>query len=160
MPLNVRRPATAGLRFLLFRLPLLLYLGVIFLSSSGPVTSSTLRAFPDYVLHGAGYALLYALAFWALHEGLSPREGRGGYWLPAVITVLYGATDEFHQSFVPMRDASVRDLIADAAGAFFGWLLVKPARSLMASPSAPSKDRAMPEGNQVRPRPNAVPPDR
>ena len=160
MPLKVRRPASAGLRFLLFRLPLLLYMGMIFLSSSGPVTSTTLQAFPDYILHAGAYALLYGLAFWALHEGLSPRAGRGGYWLPAVITVLYGATDEFHQSFVPLRDASVRDLVADAAGAFFGWLLVKPARHLLAAPSAPSDDLAMPEGTQVRPRPNAVPPDR
>ena len=29
----------------------------------------------------------------------------------------YGATDEWHQSFVPGRDADVRDLVADAVGA-------------------------------------------
>jgi len=34
-----------------------------------------------------------------------------------VITVLYGVSDEFHQSFVPGRTPDVADVAADAAGA-------------------------------------------
>jgi VanZ family protein len=108
------------MRFFIYRLPVLLYMALIFYASSGPVTSATIRAFPDFVLHGAAYALLYFLAFWAVHEGTAPRSGKGGFWLPALITVLYAASDEFHQSFVPSRDASLIDLLADAGGALFG----------------------------------------
>jgi VanZ family protein len=37
-----------------------------------------------------------------------------------VITSAYGMFDELHQSFVPGRDASVYDWIADTLGAGFG----------------------------------------
>jgi VanZ family protein len=106
-----------ALRFAIYRLPAILYMVLIFRLSSGPITSPTLQDVPDYILHALGYALLYALLFWALHEGLTPRRGSGGYLLPLLLTVLYGATDEIHQSFVPGRDCSLFDWVADAAGA-------------------------------------------
>ena len=34
-----------------------------------------------------------------------------------VVAVAYGVTDEWHQSFVPNRQADVRDVIANAIGA-------------------------------------------
>jgi VanZ family protein len=113
-----------GVRFLLFKLPALAYMGFIFYMSSGPITSETLNEIPDYVLHAFGYAALYVLVFWAVHEGVYARGGRGGYWLPAIITILYGISDEFHQSFIPTRHAAVSDAAADAAGALIGSCLV------------------------------------
>ncbi|HMO53579.1 MAG TPA: VanZ family protein [Tepidiformaceae bacterium] len=41
-------------------------------------------------------------------------------WLAAVA---YGISDEFHQSLVPRRDASVFDVLIDAAGAAAGVVL-------------------------------------
>ena len=37
--------------------------------------------------------------------------------------VLYGASDEWHQSFVPSRDPNPKDLAADAVGVAFGIAL-------------------------------------
>jgi VanZ family protein len=34
-----------------------------------------------------------------------------------VLAVLLGIGDEFHQSFIPGRDASLQDVMADAVGA-------------------------------------------
>jgi VanZ family protein len=34
-----------------------------------------------------------------------------------LVATLYGATDEFHQTFVPSRGASVHDVVIDACGA-------------------------------------------
>ena len=118
------------MHFIVYRLPVLLYMGLIFYESSGPIESPALEAIPDTVLHAAGYTVLYLLAFWAVHEGLAVAARRGGYWLPAMITVLYGASDEFHQSYVPGRVASLHDLAADAAGAVLGILLVAVLRRL------------------------------
>lgn len=111
-------------RFLVYHLPALLYMGLIFIMSSGPVTSPIADLVPDYVLHGLGFAVLYLLVFWAIHEGFVASARRGGYWLPVLITILYGASDEFHQTFVPSRDASLLDLSADAAGALIGLLVI------------------------------------
>ena len=113
------------LRSVLFRLPAVLYMGFIFYMSSGPVESDTLQRVPDYVLHACGYAALYALVHVACHEGVRVRSGRGSYWLPLLITILYGISDEFHQSFVPSRDASLRDLLADGLGGLVGAAALK-----------------------------------
>ena len=110
----------AGVRFLTFKLPALAYMAFIFHMSSSPVTSGTLNAIPDYVLHSSGYAALYVLVFWAVHEDLDVRSGRGAYWLPVIFTILYGISDEFHQSFIPTRQCTLPDLGADAAGALAG----------------------------------------
>jgi len=37
-----------------------------------------------------------------------------------ILSLIYGITDEIHQSFVPMRDASVFDAFADGRGSFAG----------------------------------------
>jgi len=36
----------------------------------------------------------------------------------------YAASDEFHQLFVPSREASVLDVLIDTAGAVFALLLI------------------------------------
>ena len=46
-------------------------------------------------------------------------------FLSAVVTVVYGFSDEFHQLYVPGRSADMYDLAADAAGALLFVLLAK-----------------------------------
>jgi hypothetical protein len=41
-----------------------------------------------------------------------------------VICVLYGVTDEWHQSFVPMRSSDIMDLLHDGIGAAAASILV------------------------------------
>ena len=38
----------------------------------------------------------------------------------AVATAAYGVSDEWHQSFVPLRDASIRDWLTDLLGGATG----------------------------------------
>ena len=95
-------------------LPALLLMAVIFAFSSR--TSNELPNFGgwDYYVkksaHGIGYGLL-ALSY--LHA-LPNRS----YKLAWFLAVLYSLTDEFHQSFVPGRRASLVDVfVFDAIGA-------------------------------------------
>lgn len=47
------------------------------------------------------------------------------FLLAGVFCVLYAATDELHQSFVPGRSAQIRDVLIDGAGVAAGILLAR-----------------------------------
>lgn len=97
------------------------YAGAIFALSSLenplPALSSRLS---DKLLHGAEYAGLGLLLALALSRSL-PRFGPFPLAVAAALAAAaYGASDEWHQSFVPGRDASALDWLADAAGSALG----------------------------------------
>jgi len=101
--------------------PALLYAGLIFWLSSQPdplpfVPSSILDH--DKLLHGALYGVLGALLMGAT-AGFGLAAGRA-FALALLLASAYGASDEFHQSFVPGRTADVGDWVADTAGAALG----------------------------------------
>jgi hypothetical protein len=99
--------------------PPLLYMTFIFLESaqSDPLPALTALVW-DKALHAVGYAALGALLARAF---AGERWSWGRAALCAVIVAsAYGASDEFHQSFVVGRDADVYDWIADSIGAAFG----------------------------------------
>lgn len=64
----------------------------------------------DKVEHFGAYAVLGWLLVRAADRSLLPLA------LGAVLGVLYGASDEIHQMFVPGRSPDVMDWVADAAG--------------------------------------------
>jgi len=93
------------------------YMAMIFFASSGPGVALPPGRNLDKVLHAGAYGVLSALSAWALAAGRL-RSTTGRVLLAAwLISTAYGATDEWHQSFVPGRDCSAADLLADALGA-------------------------------------------
>jgi len=107
-------------------IPLALYMGVIFYVSSRPAPSAaSLEVGPGLVLgdlgHIGAYAILALLSAWAF-----PGWRRTGLRLFAlfVFAAAYGLSDEFHQSFVPGREASWYDVALDASGAAVALLLI------------------------------------
>lgn len=97
-----------------------------FSSQSDPMPVVTAHVW-DKLLHTLEYgalAFLLARAVWG--EGLS----RPAALVAAVIlTSAYGATDEYHQSFVPNRSSDVADWMADTVGASLGAGLYAAARA-------------------------------
>jgi VanZ family protein len=73
--------------------------------------------------HVTEYAVLAALWGRALARG--GVRSRPAAWLTLLIGVMVAAVDETHQSFVPSRTGSVRDVLIDTAGVL---LAVVPAR--------------------------------
>ncbi len=77
----------------------------------------------DWITHGSAYLVLAMLVSRALCDGFRRPLGRRGMLLVVGLCTLYGATDEFHQSFVPGREATLDDVAKDFGGALVGALL-------------------------------------
>ena len=91
----------------------------------------------DKQAHAFTYGVLAVLCLMGL-TGWRWRRVAGASLLGAfVIAVVYGVSDEFHQSFVPGRSPDVADVVADAAGAAlaltaaWGWAILVGRRSSM-----------------------------
>ena len=104
-----------------YRLPVISLCLLIFWQSSYPgIISKPLFSNADKVLHFGAYALLAILTARDLTV-VKP------FWSPLkikIITILFaclfGLSDEIHQAFVPFRDASSYDFLADCAGSITG----------------------------------------
>ncbi len=90
---------------------------IFYISSKESVELPPLPWGSDKVLHAVAYAVLGVLSY------LSFKKSGLNRWVMALsflLAVIYGITDEFHQSFVPGRNSAVGDVIADSVGAFWG----------------------------------------
>jgi VanZ family protein len=93
---------------------------IFFLSSQSDLPAAPAGLSQELFLklsHIVGYAVLALLYEYALQ----PRSGKR---LALLLVVLYGLSDEFHQSFTPGRLPDPGDLVADMLGAIAAlWLL-------------------------------------
>lgn len=123
--------------------PVLLWAGLIFWGStdalSVPHTSRFLKPFLLWIdprigaetvasvqvaIRKAGHMCEYAVLavlVWRASNGADLGRVRpwpaGLAWTTWITVVAYAVSDEFHQSFVPSREGSPRDVAIDAAGA-------------------------------------------
>ena len=99
--------------------PAALWAAVLFLLSELQGLGGFLPSGADKFVHGGLYLILGLSLAWG--------KGRTGLGVPGVLLLLigvgYGALDEWHQSFVPGRDSSLGDWVADSAGVMLGLVL-------------------------------------
>jgi len=132
--------------FLRYWLPILLWMAIIFAGSSDLMSAEhTSRIivpflrwlFPtippitliraEFFIRKAGHVSEYAVLAVLLYRAVVHTVFQSRRVLSAAVVLLlcgaYAATDEFHQSFVPSRSASVRDVMIDLCGATLAVLL-------------------------------------
>ena len=135
---------------LLYWLPVIVWMALIFTGSTdlgstahssrilGPILQFLFPSLPRetrneiiVVLRKCGHVSEYAvlaLLVWRARRARLSREVRPWRWRDAgialLITVLYAATDEFHQTFVPTREGCVRDVVIDSSGAMMGLFIL------------------------------------
>lgn len=78
--------------------------------------------FSEYAVLGILWMLNTRLGHW--EKGCCRGKQRFRIWLPFVCCLIYAATDEFHQLFVPGRSGEIRDVCIDFSGACTGILLL------------------------------------
>jgi VanZ family protein len=134
-------------RFLKYWLPSLIWLAVIFLGSTdlmstehtsrfivpflrwlrpeiSPETIASIQFVVRKFAHLGEYTILALLLFRAVICGTNLKRSMGILYVSVWIACVFVATtDEFHQSFVESRSASVRDVMVDSSGAIFGLLI-------------------------------------
>jgi len=106
-------------------LPVGLWCAIIFVQSAFATPDIGPRwPHVDKVAHAGVYVVLSVLFCRAFN---TLADWRGRPWrlivTGAVLTSLYGALDEWHQSFVAVRTADGMDLLADVIGGFLGACL-------------------------------------
>ena len=125
MVMHARRPTSGAKRGVVLWGPVAVYMLAIFILSSQSDVPLP-HGLTDKQGHSLGYLGFGVTVTRACIGGLgapvSLSQGLGAI----ALTVAYGVSDEWHQSFVPGRTADLADLRADATGAFLGtaacWL--------------------------------------
>jgi VanZ family protein len=154
--------------FLKYWLPLLIWVGVIFVGSTSVMSAEhTSRYIVPFLFwlkpgmspktiwiilvvarkcaHVTEYAVL-ALLLWRALRSVPLLRTRTSIVFGAVLLgcALFAASDEFHQMFVKSRTPSVRDVLLDVTGALLGLLI----GATFFAPHHPKKLRAT-TNNQV-----------
>lgn len=100
-------------------------MGIIFFVSHQPAEAIPHAGAWDLLLkkgaHFAAYAIFAALAYWAVQDWQRP------FFVAFLLTMLYAASDEYHQTFIPGRNGTLMDVLIDTAGGLFalGLLMLR-----------------------------------
>src|SRR6476620_1362368 len=99
---------TRGLELVWYWGPVALYAGLIFYLSSLSHPEQYLPSFPflklgDKALHAVEYALLGFLCYRAFRHAAGTWGEHYAVLLAVMAATIYGATDEWHQAFVPFQ---------------------------------------------------------
>ena len=95
----------------------------------------------DKLVHALVYGVLGALMVRAVSDARWVGVTASATLVAALLSTLYGISDEFHQRFVPGRSPEAFDVMMDAigaSGAAFGvwtWSILRPSRAAKASRS-------------------------
>ena len=100
-------------------LPVALWALLIFNFSSGRVPSVSDVYWQDFAFKKFGHILIYgALALLTYRALLGEGFSRKNAVITAILlSTMYGASDEFHQSFTRGREPTIRDVFIDGIGA-------------------------------------------
>ena len=102
-------------------LPVVVWMGVIFLLSAQPDLPHAGVSWADWLLSSMAHTVMFGIlaVLWARALG-----DRRHVWLLAfALSALYALSDEFHQAFVPGRHPDPWDLLFDTFGAALGLVL-------------------------------------
>lgn len=114
------------MRFIKYWLPVIIYAIIIFNISSVPGEDIP-DVFPSqsYIFHFFEYFAFALLIKRALKEYCHKETNNRRLLMVIAIIFAYSLLDEFHQSFIPNRTASLSDVFIDVLGSVAGGLIYK-----------------------------------
>lgn len=94
-----------------------IYMGLIFIASSIPGKSVPGVPISDKLIHLVEFGILSWILGKACRSSQKKIFIQQAGILSIIMTTLYGISDEIHQSFVPLRNPEIYDVIVDGIGA-------------------------------------------
>jgi VanZ family protein len=124
-----------------FWLPALLWGGLTLFLSMIPRTGPSNETAEHKIGHIAVFAILAGTVIWALHRGHALRLSKS-LVLAILIAAAYGASDEWHQKYVPSRSCEFSDVVLDTVAGAIAALAYYICESLRADNAELSAARA------------------
>jgi VanZ family protein len=119
----------ARLPFVYYVLPPITWMLLIFVFSAQSTLPRAADSLLDLLIKKGLHMLAYAILLLLWHRALAAKPRAFAPLAVAwVLTVLYAASDEFHQTFVPGRSGRALDVVVDASGASLAVLSIWLAR--------------------------------
>ncbi len=112
-------------KFVKWWLPVIVWMGVIFIGSSIGNIPHLGGKTTDSIVHRAAHVLEFAVLDALLLRAVNKEKPvtKRGMIITLFVVALYGASDEFHQRFTPGRNSEGLSVLFDAAGgAIGGWV--------------------------------------
>lgn len=117
------------MKFLRYWIPVIVWMSGIFLLSSRQSIGISEEKMVNFIvfklLHILEYGILYVLLFRAIHSIKNALNSEQKLFVAFLIAVIFAATDEIHQTFVPTREGAARDVIIDTIGIVTAWICIQ-----------------------------------
>ena len=102
-------------RLFVLWMPALVWCALIFYGSSISSPQPTRDPLIDFVLHKLFHLFEYGVLFILVHRATKSFSST------LLFIIFYAFSDEIHQSFVPTRESTLRDVLIDFIGGLLGW---------------------------------------
>ena len=108
-------------------IPVIFWMGVIYIASSISVLPGSAIVWWDFIIKKSAHIIVYAILFYLIYRADNANRGDAPprYWPAFLITFLYACFDEWHQSWVPGRNARLYDVGFDMFGSWLSYLYIK-----------------------------------
>lgn len=105
--------------------PVLAWMGLIFFFSSRPRVSVSEEEVVNFVFFKSLHMIEYGILFFLLFRATLHKNTKHNLIYAFLIAVLYGISDEIHQTFIPTREGKLRDVFIDTLGIAIMYMYTK-----------------------------------
>lgn len=109
-------------------LPVLVWAGIIFSLSNLSINKESEFSWLDFVIKKTAHMVEYFILYWLVFRAWSDDSkfiSKKVFAWSIVMVIIYALSDEWHQTFVPGREGTLRDVGFDSIGALLSYSMIK-----------------------------------
>ena len=117
---------------LIYWLPVIIWMSIIFTLSSFEAARITQVDFLELLIKKAAHLVEYGILWWLIYRALINTFNKQKNLVTKqpkfviyslLFTIIYAISDETHQTLVPTRQGTIRDVFIDTAGAIIAYFI-------------------------------------